>query len=250
MSKEKMKNADKYGMNRLQESVSPQRKRQRVSEPSLTNEERLLYNLIRSKTNIGISTLEMKRETNLPPTVVNKFLKLLVSKDMVKEVPTIQNKGRKHFMATEFVPSEEITGGHFYSDGNLDKELIDALKKVCVKCISMQRVSTCDGCLEWCKKTGVFTTEVTEKQIKGILETLVLDNEIMQMTSTGYGDFASIPVGKTCYICKNKGVVKGGKKSVDSTSFPCFSCQRMSFCSPDGAVSPATCVYYQKWLDF
>ncbi|CAJ2632859.1 DNA-directed RNA polymerase iii subunit rpc6-like protein [Trifolium pratense] len=241
-------------MNRLKKSSSPERKRQRVSsEPSLTNDERLLYNLIRSKTDIGISAVDMKRDTTLPPSVssgINKILKALVAKEVIKDVPTIQNKGRKNYMAKEFVPSTEITGGHFYSDGGLDTGLIDALKKVCVQCISNQRVSTCDGCLEWCRRSGVFTTQITEKQIKEILETLILDDEIMQMTSTGYGDFASIPVGKTCYVSKRKGGVKGEKKSVNNTLFPCFSCQRMSLCSPEGAISPETCVYFQKWLDF
>jgi DNA-directed RNA polymerase III subunit RPC6 len=239
-------------MNRLKKSSSsPERKRQRVSsESSLTNDERLIYNLIRSKTDIGISAADIKKETNLPTTVINKILKGLVSKEVVKDVPTIHNKGRKNYMATEFVPSTEITGGHFYSDGGLDTEFIDTLKKVCVQCISMQKVSTCDGCLEWCRRSGVFTIEINEKQIKEILETLILDDEIMQMTSTGYGDFASVPVGKTCYICKRKGGVKGEKKSVNNTNFPCFSCQRMTLCSPNGAISPETCVYFQKWLDF
>ncbi|CAI8591540.1 unnamed protein product [Vicia faba] len=237
-------------MNRLQESGLPQRKRQKVSEPVLTDEERLLFNLIRSRENIGIWTGDMKRETNLPTTVVNKSLKSLIAKNMIKEVTTIQNKGRKHYMAKEFMPSEEITGGHFYSDGKLDVDYINSLKDVCLKCIFMQKVSTCDGCVEWIKRSGVFNTEVTTKQMEEILQTLVLDDEITQMISTGYGEFSSITVGKTCYISKSKGGVRGEKKTADMTSFPCFSCQRMSFCSPDGTISPATCVYYQKWLDF
>ncbi|CAK8535955.1 unnamed protein product [Lathyrus sativus] len=237
-------------MNRLQVSAFTQRKRQKVSEPVLTDEERLLFNLISSRENIGIWTGDMKRETKLPTTVVNKSLKTLISKNMIKEVTTIQNKGRKHYMAKEFMPSEEITGAHFYSDGKLDIDYINSLKDVCLKCIFMQKVSTCDGCLEWIKRSGVFNTEVTKKQMEEILQTLVLDDEIMQMISTGQGDFASIPVGKTCYISKSKGGVRGEKKTADLTSFPCFSCQRMSFCTPDGTISPATCVYYQKWLDF
>ncbi|AES82210.2 putative RNA polymerase Rpc34 [Medicago truncatula] len=193
----------------------------------------------------------MNREINLPTTVLNKSLKALVEKySMVKEVPNIQNEDIKHYMAAELEPSEDITGGHFYSDGKLDTGFIDALKKVCLKCIFMHKVSTCDGCLEWIKKSEIFNTEVTGKQIEEILQTLVLDDEIMQMTSAGYGDFAFIPVGKTCYICKSKGGVIGEKKSGYFTSFPCFSCERMSFCSPDGVVSPGACVYYQKWLDF
>lgn len=231
-------------MKRLQESGSSQQKRQKLS--ALPTEERILYDLILSKENSGISKTDMRRETNLPIAALNKHMKALMNKSMVKELPSIKNKGIKIYMGTEFEPSKDITGGHFYSEGSLDTVFIDALKQTCLQCISLERVSTCDGCLEWVKKSGVFTTQVTGEQIEEILQTLVLDDEIMQMTSTGYGDFASIPVGKTCYICKSK----GEKKSADSTPFPCFSCQRMSFCSSDGVVSPTTCVYFQKWLDF
>ncbi|XP_058722116.1 uncharacterized protein LOC131593568 [Vicia villosa] len=238
-------------MNRLRDSAFTQRKRQKVSEPVLTDEERLLFNLIRSRENIGIWTGDMKRETNLLTTVVNKSLKTLIAKNMIKEVTTIQNKGRKHYMAKEFMPSEEITGGHFYHDGKLDTGYINSLKAVCLKCIFMQKVSTCDGCVESIKRsTTVFNTEVTTKQMEEILQTLVLDDEITQMISTGLGEFSSIPVGKTCYMSKSKGGVIGEKKTADLTSIPCFSCQRISFCSPDGTISPAACVYYQKWLDF
>lgn len=77
-----------------------------------------------------------------------------------------------------------------------------------------------------------------------ILQTLVLDDGIMQMISTEYREFSSIHVGKTCYTSKSKskGGVRGEKKTADLTSFPCFSCQRMSFCSPDDTISPAICV--------
>ncbi|XP_073222081.1 uncharacterized protein [Cicer arietinum] len=232
-------------MNRLRES-SPQRKRQKVS-PSLTNEESILYNLIYSKKDIGIWTGDMKRETNLPVTVFNKTLKELMSKSMIKEVTTIQNKGRKHYMAIEFEPSKEITGGNWYTDGKLDTDFIAALKDVCFKYISKQKVSTLDGFLEWSKKNGIFNSEVTPTQVEDIMKTLVLDDAIVEVTSNGYGDFASIPVGRVCYKCKSNVKVKGELKYGLVPYIPCFACPRISFCSPDGVVSPRTCVYYDKW---
>jgi len=55
---------------------------------------------------------------------------------MVKEVPNIQNKGIKHYMAAELEPSEDIIGGHFYTD------FIDACSKECVLEIHFH---ACDG---------------------------------------------------------------------------------------------------------
>ncbi|KAJ1435436.1 Winged helix-like DNA-binding domain superfamily [Sesbania bispinosa] len=162
-------------MSRLQGSPSLKRKRQDLAlvSESLTDGERILYNLIHSKKDLGIWTGDMKRETNLPDNVVKKSLKLLQSKNLIKEVVNIQNKGRKHYMAAEFEPSKEITGGDWYSEGSLDTDLINLIKDVCLKYIFRQKVVTRDGVLEWSTKSGVFSAEVTTQQIEEILRTLV-----------------------------------------------------------------------------
>ncbi|RYQ98519.1 hypothetical protein Ahy_B07g086249 [Arachis hypogaea] len=240
------------GMSRLQGSSSSLKRKRELAlvSDTLTDGERVLYNLILSKRDMGIWSGDMKRETNLPDNVVKKSLKLLQSKGLIKEVVNIQNKARKHYMAAQFEPSKEITGGDWYSEGNLDKELINAVKSVCLKYISRQKVVTCDGVLEWSRKSGVFTAEVSNQQIEEILRTLVLDDEIIEVKSTGYGDFENVPVGRVCYKCKSKGGVRGEPKDGAMSSIPCGVCPRINFCSPDGIVSPRTCVYYQKWLDF
>ncbi|KAL7191420.1 hypothetical protein ACSBR2_023487 [Camellia fascicularis] len=44
----------------------------------------------------------MKREGNIPEPMINKALKTLQAKALIKELVNIKSKGRKHFMATEF----------------------------------------------------------------------------------------------------------------------------------------------------
>ena len=61
----------------------------------LTDQERIIYDLIRSKKDMGIWTRDMKREMNLPDNVVNKSLKSLQAKKLIKEVVNFQNKGKK-----------------------------------------------------------------------------------------------------------------------------------------------------------
>ncbi|BAT83161.1 hypothetical protein LR48_Vigan03g005600 [Vigna angularis] len=240
-------------MSQLQESSSLKRKRQQdlaLVSGSMTDGERVLYNLIHSKKDMGMWTGDMKRETNLPDSIVKKSLKLLQSKNLIKEVVNIQNKGRKHYMAAEFEPSKEITGGDWYTQGSLDTYFINLVKDVCLKCIFRQKVATYDGILEWSRKSGVFTVEITAQQTDEILRALVLDDEIEEVKSTGIGDFSSVPVGRICYRCKRKGGIRGEQKPGAMASIPCGVCPRINFCTPDGIISPRTCVYYQKWLDF
>ncbi|XP_061353416.1 uncharacterized protein LOC133298171 [Gastrolobium bilobum] len=213
---------------------------------SLTNEERIVYNIIRAKKDMGIWSGDIKREMNLPETVFKKSLKLLQSKSLIKEVVNIRNKSRKLFMAAEFEPSNEITGGEWYSEGKLDSEFITHLTSVCLKSIFQLKVATCDGILEWTRKTRIFPVEVTKQQVEQILRILVMDDKILEVKSTGFGDFASIPDGRVCYRLKSKGGVIDGAMA----SIPCGVCPRIKFCAPNGVVSPTTCVYYQKWLDF
>ncbi|KAL8509132.1 hypothetical protein ACS0TY_016359 [Phlomoides rotata] len=62
---------------------------------------------------------------------------------------------------------------------------------------------------------------------------MVLENEIMEVKSTGLGDYHSIPIGKICYRA-GSGIPKGGRFA----SMPCGVCPVIGLCAPDGLISP------------
>lgn len=219
-------------------------------DSNLTKEERILYDVVRSKTDMGIWRADLKNETKLAENMINKSLKSLLAKNLIKEVVNIHKKGKKHYMGAEFEPSKEITGGDWYVNGSLDTEFINVLKEQCRKLIYKQTVATLDGISDIIRRSGVFKVQFTKQQIEEILRNLVLDNEVMEVTSSGMGEFDSIPEGKLCYKCKSKGGTKGEVKIGAMASIPCGVCPRISQCTPDGIISPTTCVYYTKWLDF
>lgn len=238
-------------MNRLQGPPSSLKRKQPDSNSpldSLTEQERTIYNVIRSKQDLGIWLRDLKRETNLPDHMVNKCVKALLAKKVVKEVVT-KNKGKKHVMAVEFEPSKEITGGNWYVDGSLDTDFINLLKDQCVKMIHKMKVATLEGISDAIRKSNIFKVEFTIQQIEEIVRALVLDNEIVELRSNGMGDFDFIPTGKLCYKCVSK-VGKGEPKIGAMASIPCGFCPRISECTPDGIISPKTCIYFEKWLDF
>ncbi|KAB1203366.1 DNA-directed RNA polymerase III subunit RPC6 [Morella rubra] len=202
-------------MSRLQGPSSLKRKQRDSDSPSqsLTEHERLLYDLIRSKQEMAIWTRDMKRETNLPDNAVNK------------------------------------SSNHFRREANKRGEFINFLKKHCVKIIYEQKAVTLEGILDSIRRSRAFNVEFSTQQIEEIVNALVLDNEILCLKSSGMGEFDSFPVGQVVYTCKSKGI-KGEPKIGAMASIPCGVCPHISLCTPDGVISPRTCVYFSKWLDF
>ncbi|KAF9661931.1 hypothetical protein SADUNF_Sadunf18G0000400 [Salix dunnii] len=217
----------KPGMSRLQGPSSLKRKQPEVNSPaqSLTKIECLLYDVIRNKQDIGIWTRDMKKEVKLTDNL-------------------------ETFYGTEFEPSKEISGGAWYLEGSLDKEFIESLKQLCKRQIERRGIATLEEVTDSINSYPAFNVDVTKQQNEEILRNLILDNVIMEVKSNGMGEFASIPFGGVCYKYISKVGLGGEPKAGALASIPCGVCPRITQCTPDGIISPKTCVYYQKWLDF
>ncbi|KAH7844300.1 hypothetical protein Vadar_026598 [Vaccinium darrowii] len=235
-------------MSRSQDTTSLKRKREDAQQTKTP--ESVLLSLIKSKGDMGIWKADMKRETNLPEPVVNKALKILQGRNLIKEVVNIKSKGRKHYMAMEFQPSNEVTGGSWYTDGKLDTNYIDVLKESCLRIIKKLKVATTEGISEFITRSRITKNDCTRQQIEEILNSLVLDNEIIEVKSTGLGEYHSIPIGTECYRAAGGMGLGQGVRIGAMASFPCGVCPRLNQCTPDGIISPKTCVYYTTWLDF
>ncbi|CAI0396724.1 unnamed protein product [Linum tenue] len=245
-------------MSRLQSPSALKRKRPDSNSQGMTDQESVVYKLIHEKENMGIWVRDIKRSSNLQDTIVNKSIKTLLDKGMIKEVINVQNKTRKTYLAAEFEPSPELTGGAWYDDGNLDVDFINAVKKLCSQKIKQLKVATVESVMDSVKASGAFKADLKKNHFEEIFGALVLDNEVMEVESNGMGEFAGIKVGKVCYKAIGKRRVGAAAAAAAAAeprigamaSIPCGVCPRISSCTPDGVISPGTCVYYQKWLDF
>jgi len=91
---------------------------------TLSAEEALVYSYIESSGREGIWTRTIRTRTNLHQTVMNRCLKTLEAKNYIKPVKSAKNVGRKMYMIASLQPSEDVTGGPFYTDGVLDEEFV------------------------------------------------------------------------------------------------------------------------------
>lgn len=183
---------------------------------NLTSDEKLVLDHIAGARNEGIWTKSLKAKTNLHQNVVDRCLKSLVQKKLIKRIPAINNK--KIYMLEGLEPSAELTGGAWYIDGELDTGLIHHLTEACLKIIQEmsfpKRHSGKDGSvypisnspkypdvhdiLKFIKRANITQVELTVSEIESLLNVLVLDGEIEKLPATGsmLWDIDDIPDGE------------------------------------------------------
>ena len=59
----------------------------------------------------GIWTRDLRSKTNLQQPQINKILKTLDSRSLVKSVKSVANANRKVYMLFELEPARDLTGG-------------------------------------------------------------------------------------------------------------------------------------------
>lgn len=223
-----------------------QTKEESVRFKGLSSEDMLIYQAIKNAGNMGIWTKDMKRETNLQQPQVNKALKNLEARGLIKGVKCVSNQAKKVYMLAELTPSKEITGGAWYTGQNFDTEFTNIVKQQCLQFVLQQGVATIESVADFVRKSGMSKVELKVEELKQILDMLVLDGDVEEVISTGTGDFAAIPINKLCY----RGSQARIQESSAFTNIPCGVCPVLRECTNDGLISPKTCIYYKKWLTF
>ncbi|KAK2750782.1 34-kDa subunit of RNA polymerase III (C) [Onygenales sp. PD_40] len=94
---------------------------------NLNSEERLIYSVVESTGRSGVWTRTIKTRTNLHQTIVNRCLKSLETKNYIKSVRNVKYPQRKMYMLSGLQPSEDVTGGAWFTDGVLDADFIRGL---------------------------------------------------------------------------------------------------------------------------
>lgn len=94
-------------------------------------EEKLVYQIIEGSGNKGIWTKDIRNSSNLTELQINKCLKTLESKKLVKRVKTVPPSKKNIYMLFHLEPHESLTGGAWYSDQEFETEFVDILNDRC-----------------------------------------------------------------------------------------------------------------------
>ncbi|KAI0057324.1 hypothetical protein BV25DRAFT_1995044 [Artomyces pyxidatus] len=101
----------------------------------MSGEENMVLSHIQAVGNQGIWTKHLKAKTELHQTVIDRCLKSLTQKQLIKSVKGVKYPTRKIYMMAHLEPSVELTGGPWYTDNELDTEFIKLLCTACLRFI-------------------------------------------------------------------------------------------------------------------
>lgn len=165
-------------------------------------------------------------------------------------------------MLYEMTPDPSITGGTWYSDQEFEAEFVRVLNEQCAQFLNdrleesiqkfpndpfLRRSSSFMSSSELVKcinDTGIATVSLTVQDIESILYTLICDGKIEKQT---------VAVTSNADNGIKQNLYRSVKQTLDSSPVvrnPCGICPVFKDCHDDGLITPETCIYLNKWLDF
>lgn len=101
----------------------------------LSEEDKAVLGAVEKAGSNAVWVRSIKASTKLQQAALNKILKRLEGKKLIKQVKSVLFKQRRMFMLYELEPAKELTGGVWYTDQALDLPFIEEMKSQVLKCL-------------------------------------------------------------------------------------------------------------------
>ncbi|KAG4303363.1 hypothetical protein PCANB_000264 [Pneumocystis canis] len=216
---------------------------------TMDGDEAMVFNHIKDASNEGIWSRTIKIKTNLHTTVLNRALKSLESKQLIKAVKSVKNPTRKMFMIYDLVPSVELTGGPWFTDQEMDLEFIEQLQGALYKYIlshshpkspdmlfppSYSGYLTAQQIHSWLKSSGITEVDLELSDVVSLLNVLVYDKKIEYCQNGTAFRALRKPHYKNIY---------------DFTESVCQSSSLNTLFSGGKNTNDHFCIYFRSWFD-
>jgi len=216
-------------------------------------EEKIVYNIVEKSGNVGIWLRDIRAQSGLLQTQLNKVLKSLESKKLIKSVKCVNATKKKVYMLYDLEPDRSVTGGTWYSDQDFESEFVEILNQQCHRFLMHREEKSAslkggplavkNGSLVYGREIlahisdlGISKVQLRSEDIEAIMQTLVFD---------GKAEKAQDEKGSSMYRAVNFPVSTPGL-----VQSPCGVCPVIKDCGDSGSISPSNCIYYQDWLQF
>ncbi|KAM8706531.1 hypothetical protein ACLKA7_010748 [Drosophila subpalustris] len=216
------------------------------------NEEKIVYSIVEEGGNKGIWIRDIRIKSNLNMTQLNKILKNLETKKLIKAVKSVNASKKKVYMLYNLEADRSVTGGAWYQDQDFEVEFVDVLNQQCLRFLQMKREGAekkRDGPLafkqmscctvkdvhKFISDLGISKVNLDEDDLETILKTVVYDGNaerILQSDGTYVYRAVNLPLPAP-------GLVQ----------MPCGICPVIKNCSNCGDVTAINCQYMNDWLD-
>jgi DNA-directed RNA polymerase III subunit RPC6 len=223
------------------------------SAPSdMDSEERVIYNIVEEGGNTGIWIRDIRVKSNLIMTQLNKILKNLETRKLIKAVKSVNASKKKVYMLFNLEPDRSVTGGAWYQDSDFEAEFVDVLNQQCLRFLQLKRdaakklkegptaihmkaLCTVSDVHKFISELGISKIKLDEEDLETILKTVVFDGKAQRVLQTD-GSYLYKAVES---LLPPEGIVQ----------VPCGICPVIGNCSDVGSITPKTCAYMSEWLE-
>ena len=105
----------------------------RASSISGDQEEKVVFKIVESSGSLGTWIRDIRAKSNLGQTQLNKVLKSLESRRLIKAVKSVNATKKKVYMLYNLEPDRSVTGGAWYSDHDFESEFVEVLNQQCYR---------------------------------------------------------------------------------------------------------------------
>ena len=221
----------------------------------LDQDHMLVLQEIRGSGNKGLWLRSIKKQTRISGARLNKALKLLLSKKLIKIIKSVLYTNKKIYMDYDTTPSEDHTGGPWYTEGAYDNSMIKALRKLIVSLCNKKGPQTIEELAAPIDKVIEGGMNFRESDLLVLVNSLILDGKLREIMDRGV---------KRYEVDKHDFWVSASNEDYNllaaNTEPPCIGCFPIGDCSVrptstsgqarKGAISPSTCPYMFNWLGY
>lgn len=123
-----------------------------------------------------------------------------------------------------------------YTDSEKDTEFIEVLREACYKKIQNSGKASLTEIFQFIKNKALSRVTLDETNVKSVVDTLVYEGRIDEVENEDGTYYRPALLTLPSYTAL--------------TAIPCGVCPLFDDCHPGGLISPETCTYFDKWLDF
>jgi DNA-directed RNA polymerase III subunit RPC6 len=220
----------------------------------LTYEDHNIYEMIITTGNNGISSGELKQRTKYNTQILNKILKKLEKKCLVKSLKPVNSKCNKKFwLSYDIEPSQEITGGIWCSNQVFDKDLISTITDKCLHYVQREKITSRKEILIYIKSTGLVKNELKEEDLQKIINLLIFDDKIEVI----FPDISYASCNKLTVLLKKNDPILNSLKYKTSGNYqvksvmnqvPCTYCPVFRECQIENLINPKDCEHMLRYL--
>ncbi|XP_071524620.1 DNA-directed RNA polymerase III subunit RPC6 isoform X1 [Panulirus ornatus] len=219
-------------------------------------EEQVVYKIIEECGTQGIWAREIRAKSNLHLNTVEKVLRKLESKKLIKSFNSVAAPKKKTYLLYNLEPDRSLTGGAWYSDQHFDSEFVDILNQQCWRFLEQRTVRArqvaggpiavrnasyvaSKEVLKHITELGITKVELSMEDIETILETLVFDGKVERSLATEGAQGVRLYRAVTSFL-----------PTPSLMTVPCGVCPLINECDDVGNVTPVKCRYMKEWLEW